>query len=1570
MDNENTQINTLDSEHPWPGLRVFTEENASFFYGRKAEIEDLARMIRQETMTVLFGKSGLGKSSILRAGVSKELAKQNFVPIYIRLNHFDEATTLVSQVKSLITEIIEGKNIDAPLPEEHESVWEYFHRKEVSWWDEDNNLLKPVLIFDQFEEILTVGQSNSTRVEHCREFLSELEKLVENRPPDELLKKFKKEKGFAKNFDLERIDYRVVLSLREDYLADLESLRERLRSIMVNRYRLVAMNGKQAKEVIMGPGSHLVDEDVALKIIDFVSLRDVKDSEESDLAHIHQIEPALLSVILRELNNKRIELKEEKISSELITQNKPEEILSSFYHSAMKNMNENVRDLVEEQLLTSSGARNRVAEEDAVGKFGVSKNTISTLVDRRIIQRDRTGDITWLELNHDILTHVVASSAENRKRRKRIKKSLFYGTMSIGGVILLLGLGYLNQVQQRARQTEQAASLALDIAEYLEENSDIPALGKYRIFERLDVGFDQLRDFSGDTKKLLIEHAKFQVTMAETQFETGYYEHATEAAKKANEFIFKESTVGVSEVDPLLKAQIKLILAEAKYYIADVEGALEDIKLSKSFLEKVDTESIEIFLLSLKLDLLKARVYESNAYSTEALKIIDATVKVAEEHLLKFKSEETEPDKKHLQVLYEYIFKLYGTQAAISSQMNLHKSSVIYERYKKSLDEAEKLFEGSSKHKWNYFNSYGYRIKTNVHVEKGQISEALKSENLAIDILTNLVKTYENNLLYRNDLSRTLVKRAIYSQSEAPLQAKHDFQAAEDIANTIRRDTVHPYLPFTVGAGQIFYQKTSGAVGEDREAEFLKMRSMIDAYQDDFKESNFFDGFKFIQIYTELDSKDKTLEQTNHFVGQAIDLLDDMEARGADPLYLANRRFYLYQVLFQSKVSTSIEENALKTHHENAIKQVDFLISANPENSKWVYEKSRFLYRLANYYDSQRDYKKSYDQYLITMEETLKYPDKYIENPYVLRVLLYALQSMINSEVKIGEFKKLSEIETYWNRAEETIKSVYETADVKTKENDMEGFYVANQIFWNDIYDSLEKADDDIAADSDLKTRLKNLQEIANNNRDFYGRKSKLHAENISTKKLVYPDDIDWKSTKIESNNIGWPSDNVFFMPESYTYFEDQIPDILKPILEKAAEGSNVEITNIRYAPLSFYETGGLLSMSFRDENEAESINYYLLDTTNGQLYPLNGKSSPIHQANFDIPLNIKDLAGAAAYLRFFCTFIQDQSSWLIVESMNEIPWIEGVPLEAKQVVQGKLRPLKVWREEGDDKNWYATATVSYSNAIFYAKFRIEDTGMVHMLDDSAVIANLPVNNFTLSKGARSGNYTDRIYLNLIEDTKNGSISEEARLGFLLTLLADNSKKDVAYRKTVLEEAVNLVTLNKKIEPYKVITELQGIRSVLEEKNVSLESELESYLKQKEAEFLQNYIRQATEELNSIEKTSENHSQLTKHYLGISFNQLFLKDFEGSLKTSEDAIAYDPDYIPFYTNYAHALLLSGQEEKAREIYNKYDGEKIGSITWNEIILDDLEKLQKAGITHPAMDEIIEKLGSSPAEAAE
>src|SRR6478609_2897224 len=92
----------VDPEHPWLGLASFTEETRAYFYGREDEVAELARRVQRKTLTLLFGQSGLGKTSILRAGIVPRLRPLGFCPVYVRIDYSREAPPPSDQIKGAI----------------------------------------------------------------------------------------------------------------------------------------------------------------------------------------------------------------------------------------------------------------------------------------------------------------------------------------------------------------------------------------------------------------------------------------------------------------------------------------------------------------------------------------------------------------------------------------------------------------------------------------------------------------------------------------------------------------------------------------------------------------------------------------------------------------------------------------------------------------------------------------------------------------------------------------------------------------------------------------------------------------------------------------------------------------------------------------------------------------------------------------------------------------------------------------------------------------------------------------------------------------------------------------------------------------------------------------------------------------------------------------------------------------------------------------------------------------------------------------------------------------------------
>src|ERR1700674_3369825 len=93
----------LSSQNPWPGLRAFTESDRDFFFGREREAAELLGIVKRAPVVVLYGQSGLGKTSLLQAGLFPELKRLDFLPLRLRLDHGEDAPPLAQQILRALT---------------------------------------------------------------------------------------------------------------------------------------------------------------------------------------------------------------------------------------------------------------------------------------------------------------------------------------------------------------------------------------------------------------------------------------------------------------------------------------------------------------------------------------------------------------------------------------------------------------------------------------------------------------------------------------------------------------------------------------------------------------------------------------------------------------------------------------------------------------------------------------------------------------------------------------------------------------------------------------------------------------------------------------------------------------------------------------------------------------------------------------------------------------------------------------------------------------------------------------------------------------------------------------------------------------------------------------------------------------------------------------------------------------------------------------------------------------------------------------------------------------------------
>ena len=444
----------LSSETPWPGMCFYDEDSSNYFFGRAAETEELLRLIRRKTLTLLYGQSGLGKTSLLNAGAIPQLRREGYLPIPVRVDHNAGTPSPLQQVKDALSQALSSAGVPVRPIGPDESLWEYLHAKDLVFREKNGCL---VFIFDQFEEVFTLGRQSETAERLADEFILELSQLVINLRPETLARKFEAAPEEVRRYDFDRQPCKVVLSLREDYLPEIDGLKSRFPSLDENKFRLLPMNAEQALEVIRRPAPDLVDEAMALEIVRFVAAGDPAE-HTADF-----VEPVLLSVVLTELNQRRQQAKKTRITLDLLPDSR-EQILDTFYEKALSGLPPNARRLVEDGLLTCTGKRNTLAWEDAVGRYGVDDRTINALIARHLVRRDERASGTRLELVHDRLAGVVQSSQARWKQlqirkhqRIRIRRRFL-----VGAALAFVGLlaAHSTIIAQKNADVERARTQA------------------------------------------------------------------------------------------------------------------------------------------------------------------------------------------------------------------------------------------------------------------------------------------------------------------------------------------------------------------------------------------------------------------------------------------------------------------------------------------------------------------------------------------------------------------------------------------------------------------------------------------------------------------------------------------------------------------------------------------------------------------------------------------------------------------------------------------------------------------------------------------------------------------------------------------------------------------------------------------------------------------------------------------------------------------------------------------------------------------------------------------------------
>ncbi|WP_424967169.1 ankyrin repeat domain-containing protein [Dinoroseobacter sp. S375] len=166
----------------------------------------------------------------------------------------------------------------------------------------------------------------------------------------------------------------------------------------------------------------------------------------------------------------------------------------------------------------------------------------------------------------------------------------------------------------------------------------------------------------------------------------------------------------------------------------------------------------------------------------------------------------------------------------------------------------------------------------------------------------------------------------------------------------------------------------------------------------------------------------------------------------------------------------------------------------------------------------------------------------------------------------------------------------------------------------------------------------------------------------------------------------------------------------------------NLETVECHRRSLPWYDTVELIQLRDKSLRKPKLALCYLRDGEN--LFRLNGTSPPIHEVNAKAPVKINE-QNVADYLRYFCFFVRGEEGPFYVLEDAADPLLSIREPTLRSVVEGTARPLSFdgMNPQGD---YLVNAVIYYSNAIFIAQFAVQPGGMVRMVEDEPIAADLP----------------------------------------------------------------------------------------------------------------------------------------------------------------------------------------------------------------------------------------------------
>ncbi|MFN8464344.1 MAG: tetratricopeptide repeat protein [Caldilineaceae bacterium] len=421
---------------PYPGIEPYTYVERNLLYGREAEARKLMRLVTMFRGVLLYSASGIGKSSLVNAQLIPLALMEGFQPERIRVQlHYGQEVIVerISQcmhdmppfLPSLFADDEPQARVVLPV----EVFLDKLHQEAES--------KRPLLIFDQFEEWFTaVGEDTA-----------------DNGPEEARASQARLCETIVSLFNESQLPVKLLIVLREDYLANIAPILERCPRLSDQYLRLGALEEEQIYTVIRAPLEQHAEKYRPAISCDLASTIQRQFKERSHVVDIQLTEVQIVCETLYETGKQGSDLERYFEDAGGVPG-----ILEQYLDDALASCPTNAATAIAllARMVTPAGTRNVISLDDLLSRVAqeshISPEMLSDTLNfleykAKLIRHERRREADFYEIRSEFLVEGVLKRAREQQRSALSKQ--------------------LAQAQEEARHQRKTARVLTAVAAFL-----------------------------------------------------------------------------------------------------------------------------------------------------------------------------------------------------------------------------------------------------------------------------------------------------------------------------------------------------------------------------------------------------------------------------------------------------------------------------------------------------------------------------------------------------------------------------------------------------------------------------------------------------------------------------------------------------------------------------------------------------------------------------------------------------------------------------------------------------------------------------------------------------------------------------------------------------------------------------------------------------------------------------------------------------------------------------------------------------------------------------------------------